>query len=581
MDNHVGIVLGGGGTLGDFQVGALRFLYDKGILPHIKCVSGTSIGAINAVIVSTGEGCDKLLEAYWSEHVIRRDDLIPQNKWSEHIEPIFEAFLQAEKRAKLPLEHRLRWIAHMRTIAAFVQERGSPVQVKRAVNDLEAIFKTTIAESALYTMDTLKQRMEEKIDKIEAALDPNILFCLYATNVETGQKTCFTNNAELKDTNGDTFYVQCHSRDRLIEAALGSAAVPVIFPPVEVKFPPDKLCGKYFIDGAAREVVPVKGAIACQATEIYVILCLPRFATRRKYAFLDLKDAKGNIVSGDWNTSNLLDVQPENWVVNNRDWDPTSDECDIIDIANRTGAIVLDELTEGDLLATDADCKPIEPTTVTRQCVIDPLIPVHGWTQLNIGLLKINADQGYMRAFDVLSAGPIAQECEELTAEITARRIKIWALEHKLIEDVSDVTTGSLVNPFCVGSCVSSVLGNCCQDVVDTTILLEIRRMKKELKECIDRRRDVVKRSLLPEDDKKRCLPEDYVCMYMCWEPHDWRGEGQGARPRIATPWHRLDLGELGSDIIEADKSLGDPPRHCKRRSLLHFDDGSRHIRVD
>src|SRR5659263_602237 len=53
-----GIVLGGGGTLGDFQVGALRFLYEKGILPDIKCVSGTSIGAINAVIVSTGKDCD-------------------------------------------------------------------------------------------------------------------------------------------------------------------------------------------------------------------------------------------------------------------------------------------------------------------------------------------------------------------------------------------------------------------------------------------------------------------------------------------------------------------------------------------
>lgn len=584
MEKRIGIVLGGGGTLGDFQVGALRFLYEKGILPHISCVCGTSIGAINAVIVSTGKGCDELLERYWSENVIGRDDLIPQHNWSEDIAPILDAFLLAEKRSKLPTELRIRSIGRLRAIAAHIQQSRSPLRdIKSAVDDLEDLFGTAVAESALYTMDKLKQRMEEKIDNIEAALDPNIVFCLYATNLETGQKTCFTNNTQLIDARGDTLYVQCRSPDRLIEAALGSAAVPVIFPPVEAKFPPDELCGKYFIDGAAREIVPVKGAIDCEATTIYAILCLPRFATRRKYAFLDLKDAKGDIVSRDWCTSNLLDVQPEDWVVNNRDWNPSSDECDVIDIANRMGAIVLDELTEGDLIATDKagniakdeEGKPIEPT------VIDPLIPVHGWTQLNIGLLKINADQGYMRAFDVLSAGPIEEQCEELTAEITVRRIKIWALEHKLIEDVSEARNKwQAVNPLWGGSCVSRVLHCCCEDVVDTNVLRDVRQMKKELKECIDRRRDIVRRSSLAEEDKKRCLPEDYVCMYMCWEPHNWRVEGQRATPLIPTPWDRLDLGELGSDIIEEDWSLGHPPRKCKSRSLLRFGEESRRIRV-
>src|SRR5674476_1100663 len=98
-----GIVLGGGGTLGDFQVGALRFLYEKEILPDIKCVSGTSIGAINAVIVSTGDGCDKRLERYWSENVIDRTDLIPQHTWSEDIVPMLKAFILYEKRSRLSI----------------------------------------------------------------------------------------------------------------------------------------------------------------------------------------------------------------------------------------------------------------------------------------------------------------------------------------------------------------------------------------------------------------------------------------------------------------------------------------------
>jgi Patatin-like phospholipase len=40
------IVLSGGGTKGDFEVGAVRCLYEQGILPNILC--GTSVGSVNA-----------------------------------------------------------------------------------------------------------------------------------------------------------------------------------------------------------------------------------------------------------------------------------------------------------------------------------------------------------------------------------------------------------------------------------------------------------------------------------------------------------------------------------------------------
>ena len=47
------IVLSGGGAKGDFEVGAVRFLYDHGIRPDIVC--GTSVGSINAVKLAEGE----------------------------------------------------------------------------------------------------------------------------------------------------------------------------------------------------------------------------------------------------------------------------------------------------------------------------------------------------------------------------------------------------------------------------------------------------------------------------------------------------------------------------------------------
>jgi len=48
------IALSGGGTKGDFEVGAVRYLYDNGV--HPKILSGTSVGSINALKLAEGEG---------------------------------------------------------------------------------------------------------------------------------------------------------------------------------------------------------------------------------------------------------------------------------------------------------------------------------------------------------------------------------------------------------------------------------------------------------------------------------------------------------------------------------------------
>ena len=47
-------VLGGGGARGDFQVGAVRYLYEHNIRPTI--LAGCSVGAINAIKLAEGEG---------------------------------------------------------------------------------------------------------------------------------------------------------------------------------------------------------------------------------------------------------------------------------------------------------------------------------------------------------------------------------------------------------------------------------------------------------------------------------------------------------------------------------------------
>src|SRR5690349_15470688 len=46
------LVVAGGGTRGDFEIGVLRYLYERGHLPEIVC--GTSAGAITAAKLAEG-----------------------------------------------------------------------------------------------------------------------------------------------------------------------------------------------------------------------------------------------------------------------------------------------------------------------------------------------------------------------------------------------------------------------------------------------------------------------------------------------------------------------------------------------
>lgn len=64
MSHVIGLALGGGGARGSYQIGVLKALAEAGILKTIKHVSGTSIGAINTLMVMAGLDYDKMVEIW-------------------------------------------------------------------------------------------------------------------------------------------------------------------------------------------------------------------------------------------------------------------------------------------------------------------------------------------------------------------------------------------------------------------------------------------------------------------------------------------------------------------------------------
>src|SRR5512137_2160996 len=107
MTRHIGIVLGGGGLLGDFQVGALKYLYKthedktrKVKEEEVACIAGTSVGAINCVILATVKGCVDRLEQFWLQNVITPRDILQEEMWFEGVAPLFDKVLRGG-----PLDH--------------------------------------------------------------------------------------------------------------------------------------------------------------------------------------------------------------------------------------------------------------------------------------------------------------------------------------------------------------------------------------------------------------------------------------------------------------------------------------------
>ena len=58
----IGLVLAGGGGKGAYQLGVWKFFKEIGLDEHIEVISGTSVGALNAILFSLEnyENCEKI-----------------------------------------------------------------------------------------------------------------------------------------------------------------------------------------------------------------------------------------------------------------------------------------------------------------------------------------------------------------------------------------------------------------------------------------------------------------------------------------------------------------------------------------
>lgn len=64
MKVKVGLMLGGGGAKGGYQLGVIRALQEANLIDKIDCIAGTSIGAINALLLMSLNDSNKMSEIW-------------------------------------------------------------------------------------------------------------------------------------------------------------------------------------------------------------------------------------------------------------------------------------------------------------------------------------------------------------------------------------------------------------------------------------------------------------------------------------------------------------------------------------
>lgn len=223
---HVVLALSGGNALGAYQAGAIEALTERGIVPDR--VVGTSIGAVTGAIFAGNAPENRMarLGDFW--RLAEQNDLLPS---------------PGDGISDTPWSTAIRWAGGLGTLLG-----GRPGLFTPAV-PVQWPYRSPLGlMDSSPTGETLRRLVDFPL--LNAARLP---LAVVAVDVETGEEVVF-------DTRRDALTAD-HLR--------ASAAMPVLFPPVEIG-------GRHLVDGGLSSNLPLRlaleglpeGPVLCIALEL-------------------------------------------------------------------------------------------------------------------------------------------------------------------------------------------------------------------------------------------------------------------------------------------------------------------------
>lgn len=243
-----GLALGGGGSKGAFQAGAVAALVgDLGFRPDV--VAGTSAGSLNAIVLAHARTPDEYPEvvermlAVWAS-LRDESDMYVLRAWLADVPP------RVRRAASEAAAGRLR--------------PGTLVDVARsarAVRRMAGGFRTD--GDALYSLAPVEARVraELEVDRVRAS---RARIRISAVALESGALRWVDEAGALYEADATT--PAAGGPVDLVDAVLASSA----FSPA---FPPRHMAGETYVDGGFRTVIPVRAVRALGVGPVIAVAC--------------------------------------------------------------------------------------------------------------------------------------------------------------------------------------------------------------------------------------------------------------------------------------------------------------------
>jgi predicted acylesterase/phospholipase RssA len=391
MRSRKALALAGGGSKGAFEVGAVRCLYDVfGYQPDL--LTGASVGALNATKLAEGAAALPELEKLWLDMVGPEDLFYIRGQIKTILTQLDPAIHQALQLT--PLEDLLGWsaaptstaILNLNIAGRTLGFLNSNVASAAGAGTLFTIFDIVMAGLDIgLKIGKIAQAIQQLLllpslllfdpvrDKIQANITPSKIVAsgLALRIVVNGLRTA---RVRYVDENGA--FVDGGPAPGVIAALNASAAIPIAFPPVRL---PD---GEDYVDGGVLENAPIEAAVRAGADSIIAILPSP--------AEIDVP----------------LNV-------------PTT----LLPVAGRAVELLLDGSSRRQLEPFRGWGVPVK--------IIAPRFEPYNLLVVDPGLIRINMDYGYLRAYDEMQSDESLRAAYRTSSDaITKLRQTVWYQEH-------------------------------------------------------------------------------------------------------------------------------------------------------
>ncbi|MGD7733344.1 patatin-like phospholipase family protein [Propionibacteriaceae bacterium G57] len=411
-ERRQGLVLSGGGARASFQIGALRYLYDRAGI-HPTTMVGTSAGSILTAMLSQYLDRDEQvaalgrIEDLWLS-MTRQDQMFAPRPWFQRLqergaewgaaldrgvrptspdvpEPITDdEVAEAEELTGQARTLQLATTEPTLTKSSLTAAQVLPLmsllpRLRTAGGDISMILRGADASrSMFYPGAILLRLLDEEFFSSARVATSGVVVRISMVGLESGELRYMTEKGELVDRTNQP--VAAAPVVDLSLGALASCSIPAVFPPVQIG-------DDWYVDGGTREATPAEMAMGpLEVDDCYVVVSAP----------------VQHPPVGSFASKSMLSIV----------------------------------LRSVEILTDEAERDEVALARGGGAMVIEPDLFVHDATTVDCGLTRINRDYGWLRAAEAHLG--LGRREETQHRQLIELRLKARLLEERVLATPDD-----------------------------------------------------------------------------------------------------------------------------------------------